>query len=450
MHEGNAMSLNQPDFYERNIAHMEELLAGHAVAGKPCEVGLELERILIDGNGDRILFSGAAGSTDDANGVHAILRRLAADRPELNPVIIDGELMGFFYRFDAGSERVPVAISLEPGAQVEVSAGPAERTASLLSAINAFDTALEQAASELGVGARFMARGYDTTCADPATIELIPKDRYTMMDAYLPQRGRYARDMMRCTTSTQVSVDYISEADAMRVARRATVLGPILAFLFDNAPVFRGEPSAGMARSRIWREVDPERCGIIPGSLDPDFSFRRYIDWIASVHTILFTDRNGRSESAGDHISADYLHDRELSDDELMHLISMVWPTFRFKGYVECREMDALPPRLAVACAGIVAALLYDEHLESDLPFALDAVTADDVDSARTTLEEHGWNARVYGVPVTQVADAIERIAQRAARDDFDRKSVRLFTSLWDARTTPKDHDLAELEALGR
>lgn len=444
------MSLNQQDFYERNISRMCELLAGHRREGEAGHVGLELERILVDGNGDRILFSGAAGSTDDTNGVHAILRRLAADRPDLNPVIIDGELMGFSYRHDVGNEHVPVAISLEPGAQIEISVGPAEHAASLLAAIDAFDAVLEQAARELGVDARFTARGYDTACPDPAEIELIPKDRYDMMDAYLPKHGRYARDMMRCTTSTQVSVDYRSEADAVRIARRATVLGPILAFLFDNAPVFRGQPSSGMARSRIWREVDPERCGIIPGSLDADFSFRRYAEWIASVHTILFTDRTGRSTSAGDRISADYLHDRELSDDELMHLISMVWPTFRFKGYVECREMDALPPRLAVACAEIVAAILYDEHLEAALPFALDAATPDDVDAARTALETRSWNAWVYGVPVTQAVDALVSVAQRGAANDFDRQSVRLFADLWHTRTTPKDHDLAELETLDR
>ena len=444
------MPANDTDFYERNINRMCELLAGHRHEGEAGRVGLELERILVDDNGDRILFSGAAGSANDTNGVHAILRRLAADRPELNPAIIDGELMGFSYRHDTGAEQVPVAISLEPGAQIEVSVGPAEQAASLLTAIDAFDSAIEQAAHELGVSARFEARGYDTACSDPAHIELIPKDRYAMMDAYLPQHGRYARDMMRCTTSTQVSVDYRSEADAVRIAHRATALGPIFAFLFDNAPIFHGEPSTGMARSHIWREVDPERCGIIPGSLDDNFSFRRYAEWIASVHTILFTDHNGHSTNAGNRISADYMHERELSDDELMHLISMVWPTFRFKGYVECREMDALPPRLAVACASIVATILYDEHLEATLPFTLEAVTANDVNAARTALETRGWNAWVYGVPVTHVADTLAKIAQRHASNDFDQQSVQLFTNLWDARITPKDRDLAELEALGR
>ena len=444
------MPANDTDFYARNTERMEELLAGHATSGTPRKVGLELERILADGNGDRILFSGARGSHDDVNGIHAILRRLAADRPELNPVIIDGELMGFSYRHDAGAELVPVAISLEPGAQIEVSAGPAERPISLLAAIDAFDAAIKQAARELGVDARFEARGYDTACTDPITIELIPKDRYAMMDAYLPKHGRYARDMMRCTTSTQVSVDYASEADAVRVARRATVLGPVLAFLFDNAPVFRGKPSPGMARSLIWREVDPERCGIIPGSLDADFSFRRYTDWIASVHTILFTDRNGRSESAGDRISADYLRDHELSDDELMHLISMVWPTFRFKGYVECREMDALPPRLAVACAAIVSAVLYCDDLEACLPFDMAQVTEQDVWSARTELEQNGWNARPYGIPVSEISRVFISIAQKAARDSFDRESVQLFAELWGSHATPKDRSLTELEALGR
>ena len=444
------MPANDHDFRERNVERLEALLAGHRKPGEPGLVGLELERILVDGDGRRIMFSGAAGSRDDANGVHAILRRLAADRPDLNPVIVDGELMGFSYRHDAGTESVPVAISLEPGAQVEISAGPAERSASLLAAIDAFDTALVRAARELGVDARLVARGYDPTCKDPADIELIPKDRYALMDAYLPQHGRYARDMMRCSGSTQVSVDYRDEADAVRLARRATVLGPVLAFLFDNAPVFRGGPSHGMARSLIWREVDPERCGIIPGSLDGGFSFRRYIDWIASVHTILFTDRDGRTESAGDRISDDYLRDRELSDDELLHLVSMVWPTFRFKGYVECREMDALPPRLAVACAGIVAAIMYRDGLEDALPFDLAGASEADVWAARAALETHGWDAQVYGVPVPEVADALAAVAQDGASDDFDRESVRIFSELWGDRTVPKDHDLAQLQSPGR
>ena len=128
----------------------------------------------------------------------------------------------------------------------------------------------------------------------------------------------------------------------------------------------------------------------------------------------------------------------------------MVWPTFRFKGYVECREMDALPPRLAVACAGIVAAIMYRDGLEDALPFDLAGASEADVWAARAALETHGWDAQVYGVPVPEVADALAAVAQDGAADDFDRESVRIFSELWGDRTVPKDHDLAQLQSPGR
>lgn len=43
--------------------------------------------------------------------------------------------------------------------------------------------------------------------------------------------GMHAERMMRATTSMQVSIDFASEADAVRKLRIATLLGPVFSYL---------------------------------------------------------------------------------------------------------------------------------------------------------------------------------------------------------------------------
>ena len=88
------------------------------------------------------------------------------------------------------------------------------------------------------------------------------------MDEYFSRLpGMHAERMMRATTSMQVSIDFASEADAVRKLRIATLLGPVFSYLLDNVPVFEGEPnSTPLRRMKVWREVDPARCGAIPVS----------------------------------------------------------------------------------------------------------------------------------------------------------------------------------------
>lgn len=167
------MPANDSDFYERNISRMCELLDGHRREGEAGRVGLELERILVDEQGRRVMFS------DDPNGpgVHSVLEALVADRAGAVPSRVDGHLLGLSYRYQAPDETFDVVISLEPGAQMEVSAGPAARTENLLAAIEDFDAELARITARLGRRAHLVGRGYDLTAARPEDVELIPKDR---------------------------------------------------------------------------------------------------------------------------------------------------------------------------------------------------------------------------------------------------------------------------------
>ena len=176
-------------------------------AGK--KIGFELERILIDRAGATVPFTGE-------HGVGALLEELARDRSEDERVLIDGHLLGLSYRVETATEPVAVSVSLEPAAQLEISAGPAHSVQALYEAVCAFDAEVERACATIGLDARLVPVGYNPVVSSPLDLELIPKERYRDMDAYLSRRGRSARDMMRCTASTQVSLDYEDEADCAR------------------------------------------------------------------------------------------------------------------------------------------------------------------------------------------------------------------------------------------
>ncbi len=417
------------DTLSRNLGRMRDLLAGNGAANGR-SVGLELERFLIDADGRTVPYTGERG-------VGALLRRLLERCGDAQAVDVDGHLMGLSYRAATPFGDVPVAVSLEPAAQVEVSAGPASCAEALFCAIESFDRDVEGALRDMGLDARLVALGYNPTVSSPLDLELIPKERYRHMDAYLSRHGGCARDMMRATASTQVSLDYGDERDAMALLRRAEVLGPFLAFLFDNAPVFRGAPTPGMARSRIWRDMDPDRCGTVPGSLG-DFGFDAYARWVAGVRPILFTDEAHVTAPTGDRTAADIMSERKLTDAELAHLMSMVFPNVRLKGFLELREMDSLPPRLAAACASFSAAVLYRDADALGLPFDLASVREDDVERARLDLEDRGWDARPYGVPVAETMQALLGVAEAAADSGFDRESAAILRDMWEARELPR------------
>lgn len=454
--------------FRQNLDAMVGILARGEKDPAGKRIGFELERILLTAEGEPVPFAGE-------HGVSALLEKLAVDRAEDELVYIDGHLLGMTFDVPTDGEDVTVAISLEPAAQLEVSAGPAHTVKALYDAVHAVDEWIETALPAAGLaGAHLAAIGFDPAVSAPEELTLIPKERYADMDAYLSRRGRYARDMMRCTASTQVSLDYESEEDCQRIYRMATYLGPLFAFLFDNSPVFRGEQGRGMARSRIWRHVDVDRCGIVPGSLE-GLSFEDYVLWVSSVKPILFTDAAHTTTSTGNLYTRDIMSERPLEKSELQHLLSMVFPNVRLKGFVELREMDSLSPRLAAACTSFTGALLYDRCLEAKLADRLSAwmpqgfagMDENDCVAARLALQERGWSARVYGVLATDFVDALADIALEnvfgghgctgvgsdapasvtvpvvregaGAANDFDLEGIELLRDMWKKRRLPRD-----------
>ena len=421
-----------------NKAALTELLSSPdcATAGAR-EVGLELERFVIDrATGHTVAYA-------DAPGIHDLFERWGRFFSPDERVFIDGHLFGYVGAYDIDGEQVGISISLEPGSQVEASVGPSAHVASLLAALERFDEQFDLVTAELGVDWELVPSGFNPNVSSPLEVPLIDKERYHLMDAYLSKTGRYARDMMRCTTSAQISIDLACGRNGVETYQLAVALGPVLSFLTDNAPHWRGlakKDTPRMAHARIWESVDPARCGVVPGTFDKGFGAAAYADWLCDVHPILFTDERGVTTSTGDDTEADVMSRRLLTKHELQHMISMVFPDCRLKGFAELRTTDSLPPRQSAALAAFVKGLFYDPEVGDETSrLILAGISETKVREAWRELEARGWDAIVYGRPAAELVDELVALSRRGLAGDADLALLEPLTSLWAERKVPRD-----------
>ena len=407
-----------------------------SVAGERA-VGLELERFVIDRT------TGHTVAYVDEPGVLSLLKGWAAFFAPEEQVFIDGHLFGYAGHYDVDGEQVGIAISLEPGSQLEASVGPSPHVWALLGALERFDAQFADITAKLGVDWELVAFGFNPTVTSPTEIPLIDKERYHMMDAYLSKTGRYARDMMRTTTSAQVSIDLACGSNGVGTYRLAVALGPVLSFLCDNAPHWRGlskKDTPRMAHARIWESVDADRCGIVPGTFDDGFGSEAYVEWLCGVRPILFTNEAGESVSTGQETEGEVMSRRLLGKHELAHMISMVFPEVRLKGFAELRQTDSLPPHQSAALAAFVKGLFYDPAVGDEVSeLVLPGVDEQAVRDAWGELEEKGWDATVYGRPVGELVDDLVALSRKGLAGDADLALLEPLTSLWAARQVPRD-----------
>ena len=68
----------------------------------------------------------------------------------------------------------------------------------------------------------------------------VPKTRYTIMREYMPKVGSHGLDMMHCSATTQVNLDYSDENDYTKKFRVAMALQPLISAMFFNSPFLNG------------------------------------------------------------------------------------------------------------------------------------------------------------------------------------------------------------------
>jgi glutamate--cysteine ligase len=256
-------------------------------------------------------------------------------------------------------------VSLEPGGQLELSGAPLETIHQTCDEVNDHLRDVKGIADRIGAG--FIGLG-----AAPIwkyeEMPVMPKGRYRLMTSYMDKVGTMGKSMMYRTCTVQVNLDFASEADMVKKLRVALALQPVATALFANSPFFDGKPNGHRSwRSRIWRDLDASRTGMLPFVFEEGMGFERYVQYALDV-PMYFVYRDGKYINALGQSFRDFLKgqlpalpgETPTLSDWADHLTT-AFPEARIKKYMEMRGADGGPWRRLCALPAFWVGLMYDQ-----------------------------------------------------------------------------------------
>jgi glutamate--cysteine ligase len=249
----------------------------------------------------------------------------------------------------------------------------------------------------------------------------MPKARYSIMGPYLGQRGRLAHRMMTQSASIQVAFDYSDPEDWTRKFKAAALLTPAAVAMFANSAHIDGADSGYRSyRQVIWRETDPDRCGLPRTVFEPGFGLESWLDYALRVPT-MFRHRARGLVPTGGIPFGELLGlsgcDALKRQDWETHLTT-IFTEVRSYGYLEVRSADLQPDDGAIAVPTFWTGLLYypDALRESlELSACLDdhATWLDALESAA----RYGLEGEATGRPLSEMAREALKLSRRALLD---------------------------------
>ena len=392
-------------------------------------LGLEVEHFIVNDEGVQMAFH------EISNLIDQVGRSLGAEI-----IYMDSYPVGYY--------TGEYSTSLEPACQFEISINPYSDLETIESIYQEFRDIWDPIFNERGY--HFETKGnlplVETGAITPDDIPLSPKKRYKYMDAYFKRSGRYGKYMMRASASAQVSIDYSSEEDMVKKLSVLQKISPILMIMMENKvdeystlPGVEDKPH--LFRIQEWDDLDPERTGFVPHSLENDFGYDRMADVIYHTPLILLTD-NGETVNVGHQNAEELIENSIIYTDDLgeerkkkliEHFMSMGFFHFRVKKYIEVRVADSVPIGKALGYVALLKGLVYSsenlDQLEEELSF-IDEL--DQIQQAVEAIEEYGFEAVIYEEKTAaEWADHLIELAQNALTDSDKEylKNVRAFWS---------------------
>ena len=397
---------------DQPIEGMGDLLAYFHAAQTPREdwaVGTEHEKVGVYADtGDRVPYEGPYG-------IGALLEKIASavgwERVEENGRVIA--------LLNEGA-----SITLEPGGQIELSGAPLADTRQTCSEFNTHVDLVKELSDDFGIA--WLGLGIDPFHEVP-DIPTMPKGRYDIMRSYLPTKGGHGLEMMHATATVQANLDYSSEEDMIEKMRAALVATPVVSALFGNSSISGGKENGYVSkRLIIWRDTDPDRCGLIPFVFDPDFGYESYTEWALDVP--LFFVIRGSTYHPGDgttfreFMSRGFAGTRPTTRDWDMHLTTL-FPDVRLKKIIEVRGADTVPRAHICALPALWKGLLYDKGALEATWELLGNVTPEQLDAGQLDVAMLGLRADMAGRKVLDMARELVEISAvglaRAHADGF-------------------------------
>ncbi|MCV6596269.1 MAG: glutamate--cysteine ligase [Mangrovicoccus sp.] len=339
--------------------------------------------------------------------IKAILEGLR-DRYGWAPVLEQGNIIGL--------EKDGANVSLEPGGQLELSGAPLQSIHETCDEVNTHLREVQSVAD--GIGAGFIGLGA-APIWQHEDMPVMPKGRYALMTDYMDRVGSMGKTMMYRTCTVQVNLDFASEADMVQKLRVAIALQPVATALFANSPFLEGKPNGHQSwRSRVWRDLDPARTGMVPFVFEDGFGFEAWVDYALDV-PMYFVFRDGKYIDALGQSFRDFLEGRlpalpgekPTLSDWADHLTT-IFPEARIKKFIEMRGADGGPWRRLCALPAFWVGLTYDQAaLDAawDLAKGWDGQTRE---AWRVAASEQGLRAEIGGQKMQDLAREVLQIAQ--------------------------------------
>lgn len=262
-------------------------------------------------------------------------------------------------------EREKAQISLEPGGQLELSGAPLKTVHDTYCEIMLHFKEIKRIEKQLDL--IFVGIGVDPLHTREE-IPWMPKNRYKLMQTYMPRKGTHGLDMMLRTSTIQVNLDYRSEEDMVKKFRIGLALQPIAQALFANSPIKERHLTGYQSyRGYIWQHTDPDRCGLLDFVFEKDMSFEKYVDYLLKI-PMYFVYRDKKYVDALGLSFKDFMQgnlaplpgEKPTLKDWLDHT-TIAFPEVRLKQYLEMRGADSGPCSHISALSAFWVGLLYDD-----------------------------------------------------------------------------------------
>lgn len=329
--------------------------------------------------------------------------------------------------------RDRASITLEPGAQLELSGAPLDDLHAAAKELKQHLAELSELSADLGIA--WCSLGFHPL-AKQSELPWVPKLRYAIMREYLPTLGNGALDMMQRTATVQANLDYVSEADAMRKLRVMLRLSPLVHAMTTNSPLREGAlESCNSLRGDVWTRMDKSRSGLVDRLWsDREFKYGDYIEWALDAGMFLFKRHDEAIANTGqsfrDFLRRGFQGHRATMSDWKLHL-NTLFPEVRLKNTLEARSADAQPLDMMMAIPALWVGLMYDDEALGRCEALADRFDLAEMEAARPSLITLGLRARFAGREMIEVASELLEIAQRGLRNRQRRDAQGLDESIY-------------------
>ena len=366
-------------------------------------LGLEYERLPVN------KYTNTAVSYYGESGVCQILKEYAK-LDNWDYILDDNEIIGL--------KKLHDTITLEPGAQVELSIEPSISVSGLKSKIDEINLTLKDVFDKFD--AKLLNYGiYPKTTYK--NIKLIPKKRYKYMANYL--WGILSDVMMRETAGIQVGIDFKSEEDAIRKFNLANKLSPFVTAMYANSNI-RGGVDTGYKsfRALAWLNTDNERCGF--ATKLKDMSFEDYVKTLLEVPMIFIVRGDKYINIDGKINFKQFIQngyegfDAEI-DDFKLHA-NLFFPEIRLRNFIEIRNHDCVNEEYMYSLLAMYKGIFYNKDALKETEELLGKLSYNDISEFRYNVPRFALDTKVKGTSIKDITKELLKISENSLKSEND------------------------------